>query len=246
MLTAFELKQILCDIYHFAHSLGRIYDMFLCVERGQTLEQVSEKPIIYLCVSKQFNKDEIIAEYRNHFKENPEPNLLLGATGELFECPKCSRKMTDFSFPAHLKKHQFILIAVNYSSCANNLEKVISRSTRKRVILPPEQIDTLEHLLESSTIKSLHHSVVVGEKRKIHAATYKKFVNFEGKIGNAKSLNQDINPSTLSRAMLIQKDIRNAIKAKLIVVIKKKRRNKSNKNRLQIFSGGLPGLGKKN
>lgn len=100
--------------------------------------------------------------------------------------------------------------------------------------------------LESSTIKSLYRSALVGEKRKIRATTYRKFVNFEDEIKDAKNLNQDTSPTMVSQARSIQEVIRNAIKAKRIIVEKSKRRKKRRKNRLQIFSGGLPGLGKKN
>ncbi len=247
MLTALDLKKALCDTYHFAHSLGHIHDMFLCIEKGRALEQVIKNPTIYLCVSKSVNKDEIIVGISNYFDETSKPILLIGANGELFECPTCARKMTDFSFPAHLKhEHRFLLIAVNYSACAEKLEKQISRNAKKAAIRPAEQINILEDHLESSTIKSLYKSALVGEKRKIRAATYRKFVDFENEIKDSKNLGQDISPTVLSKARSIQEAIRNAIKAKRIIVEKNKRRKKRKKNRLQIFSGGLPGLGKKN
>lgn len=247
MLTALDLKKALCETYHFAYSLGHVHDMFLCIEKGQTLEQVIQKPTIYLCVSKRVNRDEIIAGTRHCFNEESEPKLLLGANGELFECPTCARKMTDLSFPAHLKhEHRFILIAVNYSACATKLDKQISKNAKKAAILPTQQINILEDHLESSTIKSLYRSALVGEKRKIRGTTYRKFVEFEDGIKDAKNLSQAINPTVLSQASLIQEVIRNAIKAKHIVLEKSKRRKKKKKNRLQIFSGGLPGLGKKN
>jgi hypothetical protein len=247
MFTVLDLKTALCETYNFMRSLVRIHDLILCVETGQTFEQVVERPTIYLCVSKQVNRSEVIEGFHNYFKESSGLNLLLGAKGELFECPKCLRKMTNLSFPAHLKnEHKFILIAVDYSTCADNLEKEISRSIKKGLVLPSEQIDILEDLLDSSTIKSLYHSATVGEKRKIRALTYRKFVNFENEINNAKRLNQDKNLSTLSHAISVQNAIRNAIKGKRIVVIKKKHKKKRRKNGLQIFSGGLPGLGKRN
>jgi hypothetical protein len=204
MLTALDLKKALCETYHFPHSLGRIHDMFLCIERGQSLEQVIKKPTVYLCVSKHVNRDEIIVGSRNYFGEASAPKLLLGANGELFECPTCARKMTDFSFPAHLKQeHRFILIAVNHSACATKLEKQISRNAKKAAITPTQQINVLEEHLESSTIKSLYRSAVVGEKRKIRAITYRKFMNFEDEIKDAKALSQDISPTVLSQAKLI-------------------------------------------
>ncbi len=246
MVTVPDLITSLCESYHFTHSLGHIHNMFMCIEKGQTLEQVVEKPTIYLCIDKQVNKDEVIAGFHNYFKESSGLNLLVGAKGELFACPKCTRKMTNFSFPDHLKeKHRFLLIAVDFAACADNLEKRLSRNIQKGQILPTEQIDILEQLLNSSTIKSLYRSATAGEKRKIRALTYKKFVNFEDELNKAK-INQEISPSTLRYAIEVQNTIRNAIKAKRIIVIKKKRKKKYVENRSQIFSGGLPGLGKRN
>ena len=67
----------------------------------------------------------------------------------------------------------------------------------------------------------------------------------EDEIDYTKSLNENKHESVLSQAALMQGTIRNALKAKRIVLIKKKHRKKRKKNRLQIFSGGLPGLGKR-
>ena len=243
MFTAHDLKLILWEAYHFAHSLGRVHDMFLCIEEGQTLEQVGEKPVIYLRVSKYMNKNEIIAGFRNYFKESPELILLLGAAGDSFECPKCSRKLSDFLFRTHLEEHRFTLVTVNYSTCANSLEKKILRTTQKDVP-SSKQTDMLEQLLDSSTIKSLYHSATIGEYTAISASAFRKFLIFEEEVNHRKNLTQGESSAVLSRAEEIQSSIRGAVYAKRIIVNKKKRQKRGKKKGMQIFSGGIPGLGK--